>query len=177
MRMTSSQKRKNKYDALAKGQEMWKFAFMSGALAMMAINANADDNIDFISGACNSDSHLAEGPIGSDLTKLQSQFFCDNAVIRYFDDYRGHLLVQFVERGSSHPRILGFAGRLGADKIMQVENVYIGNDGTPSTVSDGYCQFNLKSQTNITIMCAMKLDEVGRRTIAVVDFEGVRAKR
>jgi hypothetical protein len=37
-------------------------------------------DIQIESGICDPSSHIAEGPIGSDLTKRQSRFYCNSAV-------------------------------------------------------------------------------------------------
>lgn len=46
-----------------------------------------------LSGTCDPASHTAEGPLGTDLTKRQSRFYCDSAVITFWDDYKGHVMV------------------------------------------------------------------------------------
>src|SRR5713101_4065634 len=103
-------------------------------------------NIQVVNGTCSSSSNTAEGPLGSDLTKRQSQFYCDSAAITFFDDYEGHVLIDFSQRESNHSPILGFAGRIEARQpgdigtMMQVNNVYLGT-GQAVTVSEGICKF------------------------------------
>jgi predicted aspartyl protease len=65
----------------------------------------------FLDGTCAPSSHIAEGPLGTDLTKRQSRFYCNLATIILFDNYKGHVLVQFGQKESSHGQIIiGFGG-------------------------------------------------------------------
>jgi hypothetical protein len=132
-------------------------------------------NIQVVNGTCSSSSNTAEGPLDSDLTKRQSRFYCDTAAITFFDDYTGHVLINFSQKESKHSLILGFAGRIetsqpgDAGTMMQVYSVYLGT-GEATTVSDGWCKLFFKDQQLSGIGCGMKVDETGRRTTAVVVF-------
>jgi hypothetical protein len=132
-------------------------------------------NVQTVNGTCGSTSHTAEGPIDSNLTRRQSRFYCDSAVITFLDDYTGHVLIQFSQKESHHSPILGFAGRIEARQpgdvgtMVQVDHVYL-TPGQATTVSDGSCKFFLKNQKMSGIMCGMKVDETGRRTTAIVVF-------
>ena len=133
-------------------------------------------NLQIVKGTCDSSSHTAEGPLGIDLTKRQSRFFCDSAVITFFDDYKGHEMVQFAQRESHHSPILGFAGRVEDDGIMmQVDTVYL-VPGQAMKVSDGWCKFFSKNRQMSDIVCGMKVDETGRRTTAAVVFNAAPAQ-
>lgn len=86
------------------------------ATMFFCLNAHAQmpgpENIDVVTGFCDPSSHTAEGPIGSDLTKRQSRFYCNTAAIIFFPDYKGHVMVQFTQKEAHHGAGLGFAGRL-----------------------------------------------------------------
>lgn len=128
------------------------------------------NDVRVVGGACDASSHTAEGPLGSDLTKRQSRFFCDSAVITFLDDHNSHVMIQFSQKESLHSPILGFAGRVEADGIMMtVDHVYL-TPGQATTVSDGWCKFFFKNRQLSALMCGMKVDETGRRTTAVVVF-------
>jgi len=132
--------------------------------------AAGPSNVQVVNGTCDSSSHTAEGPLGVDLTKRQSRFYCDSAVVTLFDDYKGHVMIQFAQKESHHSPILGFAGRVEDDGIMMpVEHVYLAQ-GQATTVSDGWCKFFFKNRHISGIFCGMKVDETGRRTTAVVAF-------
>jgi regulator of extracellular matrix RemA (YlzA/DUF370 family) len=128
-------------------------------------------DIHIVTGSCGQNSHTAEGSLGEDLTKRQSRFFCDAAIITFFDDYKGHVMVQFVQKEAHHTPILGFAGRMEEDGIMMnLDHVYL-VAGQPTTVSEGWCKFFFKNRHMSGIFCGMKVDETGRRTTAVVVFD------
>jgi hypothetical protein len=133
-------------------------------------------NIQILNGTCDSTSHTAEGPLGSDLTKRQSRYYCNSAVITFFDDYTGHVMINFSQNESNHSPILGFAGRIEARQpgdvgtMMQVNSVYL-RTGDATAVSEGWCKLFFKDQQLSGIACGMKVDEAGRRTTAVVVFD------
>jgi hypothetical protein len=88
----------------------------------------------------------------------------------FFDDYKGHVMIQFVQKESHHGPILGFAGKVEDDGIMMsVDHAYL-TAGTPMTVSDGVCKFFFKNRHMSGIFCGIKVDETGRRTTAAVTF-------
>lgn len=118
---------------------------------------------------CAPESHIAEGAIGKDLTKRQSRFFCDAAVITFFSDNSKHVMIQFAESKSTHPRQIGYAGMMEGAEIMNVSSVYL-ESGQPSPVSEGYCKFFFKEKNISGISCGAKVDEAGRRTVPVVGF-------
>jgi hypothetical protein len=156
---------------------MLKTVLFAGDLALTPVGVTLADSLELIDGICSPESHMAEGPIDSDLTQRQSRFFCDAASITHYSDHKGHILVQFVEKEANHPQIVGFAGRLDDENIMKVEHVYLGaGGGKPITVSEGYCKFFVKNQKVSSIVCGMKVDETGRRTVAVIGFEARRAR-
>jgi len=128
------------------------------------------DHLQFLNGTCNASSHTSEGPLGADLTKRQSQFFCDSAVIAFYDNHHSHVMIQFSEKKANHAQTLGFAGQVENDGItMPVNHVYL-EPGKPTPVSDGVCKFFLEDQHMKNIVCVMKADEGGRRTVAAVEF-------
>ena len=153
---------------------MLKKSLLIGAFALAPASITSAGPFNVIDGICSQDSHTAEGQIDSDLTKRQSRFFCNAAIIINYNDYKGHLLVQFAAKEASHSQLLAFAGRLDNENIMKVEHLYLGG-AKPITVSDGYCKFFLKDQGISGIACGVKVDETGRRTVAIVGFDARRA--
>ena len=129
-----------------------------------------------VDGVCIAASHTAEGPINSDLTKRQSRFFCDAAAITFYDDYEGHTMIQFVEKESRHPPIIGFSGKLDSNGVlMEVENVYF-SPNQSFIVSEGACKFFYRSPSKSLsgVTCGIKIDEAGRRTTALIGFEAAQ---
>ena len=140
-------------------------------LAPRVGHTDGPGHIDLVKGACNQDSHTAEGPIDADLTHRRSRFYCDSAVINMFDDYKGHVMVQFAQKESHHSPILAFAGHLDNDGIMMtVDHVYL-VPKEQTTVSEGYCKFFFENGHMKGMFCGMKVDETGRRTTAIVGFD------
>jgi hypothetical protein len=139
-------------------------------------SANAGvSNVQIVNGTCTSASHTAEGPLGIDLTKRQSRFYCNVAAITFFDDSPGHILINFSEKEAQHSPALGFAGRIEASDprdvgtMMRVSNVYLAS-GQATPVSDGWCKIFLKGEQLSGIGCGMKVEDAGRETVAIVTF-------
>ena len=122
-----------------------------------------------VKGKCGKGSHIAEGQIGEDLTKRQSRFFCDSAVINFFDNKNRHIMVQFLESQSHSNMLLGFSGIMQDDgQILNVNRVYLGNKKVE--VSEGHCKFFFKKKHMSGIACGAPVDEGDRRTVPVVEF-------
>jgi hypothetical protein len=79
-------------------------------------------------------------------------------------------MIQFSEKKAHHAPILGFAGQVENDGIMMpVDHVYL-EPGKATPASDGVCKFFFEDRHMKSIVCGMKADEGGRRTVAVVVF-------
>jgi hypothetical protein len=146
-------------------------AVVIGAICLpISGRAAQPSHVQLVDGTCGLSSHTAEGPLDADLTKRQSRFYCNSAIITFFDNYKGHVMVQFTQKESHHGPTLGFAGKVEDDGIvMSVDHVYL-TTGQPTPVSGGVCKFFFKGRHMSGIFCGMKVDETGRRTTAVVDF-------
>ena len=132
-------------------------------------NAVADD-LTVVKGQCTPESHIAEGAIGEDLTKRQSRFFCDSAVVSVFSDNPKHVMIQFADSKSNHARQIGYAGMMEDEEIMNVRSVYL-ESGQPTPVADGNCKFFFSEKNISGIACGAKIDEAGRRTVPIVSFD------
>jgi hypothetical protein len=144
--------------------------YFAAALLLLAAPCSAElKDVHFIEGKCGKGSHIAEGRIGEDLTKRQSRFFCDYAVIAFFDNNNQHIMVQFSESQSHNNILLGFAGIMSEDgQILYVSRVYLGNKQIQ--VPEGYCKFFFKNKHMSGIACGAPVDEGDRRTVPVVEF-------
>ena len=124
-----------------------------------------------LSGECRDTSHIAEGEIGTDLTKRESRFFCDSLIINNISGDKNHFMLQFSEKESHHLPILAFSGYTTDDKsIIKLEHIYF-QPGIPTIVSDGWCRFFFDGAALKDLMCGAKVDETGRRTVAIVEFQ------
>ena len=143
-----------------------------GASELSPAQSGTYDHLKFVKGTCNASSHTSEGPLGADLTKQQSQFFCDTAGIIFFDNHHSHIMINFLEKQANHAPTLGFAGYMKDDGVtMPVDHVYL-EPGKATPVSEGVCKFFLEDQDRHMkgIVCVIKADEGGRRTVAAVEF-------
>jgi len=124
-----------------------------------------------VKGECSAKSHIAEGNIGDDLTKRQARFYCDSAVISFLNNDNKRILIQFVESRSNHIPPLAFAGLMvGGGQTWSVQRVYL-EPLKPIPATDGACKFFFDSKNLTQIFCAAKIDEGGRRTVAMVVFD------
>jgi hypothetical protein len=139
------------------------------------VNSNFHGFPEIIKGQCLPSSHVASGLINEDLTKKQSRFFCNSAIIMSFDDAGRHKLIQFVDSESNHSRILGFGGVTEDKSILIVKNVYL-EIGRASLSSDGACKFFYDEEKISEIVCGAKIDEGDRRTVPIVSFESATAR-
>jgi len=67
-------------------------ALLAALCASVPSNAMADDAA-IVKDECEPESHIAEGAIGEDLTKRQSRFFCDSAIITSFSYNPKHAMI------------------------------------------------------------------------------------
>ena len=138
-------------------------------VSIPVFSGNISD-IQVIEGKCAGQSHIAEGPVGGDLTKGQSRFFCDTAILAFFDDSGRHVMVSFVEKDGHDDWSVGFAGMMDDDgQIMSVHHVYLGQD--VHTVREGYCRFFFEKHEMKSVACGAPVDRGTRRTVPVVVFE------
>jgi hypothetical protein len=130
-----------------------------------------------VNGQCTAESHIAEGAIGDDLTKRQSRFFCDSAVITVFGEnkFPKNVMVQFVETKSTHDPQIGYAGQMDDENILNVFNVYLEAGRPPSKASDGACKFFYNGDALSSMACGAKIDEAGRRTVPIVVFNAAQS--
>ncbi|MDZ4371892.1 MAG: hypothetical protein U1C74_10765 [Phenylobacterium sp.] len=127
-----------------------------------------------LDGKCHRDSHLAQGPKGSDLRKRQSAFFCDSMVVTFNGPA---VLIQFSEKRSRHQSPIGFSGGFDSDDYMTLERVYL-NSGKPLRPRDGGCKLFFRkpaaqsSLSDLTgIVCVGVVDEGDWRTVPLVRFD------
>jgi hypothetical protein len=145
--------------------------FFTAALSIPDTICARPHDVQIVRGSCSRTSHTSEGPTGSDLTKKQSRFFCNSAVISFFDDHNDRVMVQFSEKESHRINILGFAGRIAPNGIMMnVTRVYF-TPSVPTEVDDGTCKFFFKGKNMTGIFCGARVDENSRRSVAIVAFD------
>ena len=123
-----------------------------------------------VRGACGPKSHLARGPVGTDLTHSQTPFFCDAVVLNFFDAQNRHVMVNFAKKDATR-EILAFSGIMESDgALMNVQKVYF-EPGKPTYVDVGACKLFFAKRHMMGIFCGGKIDADGQRTVANITFD------
>ncbi len=150
---------------------MLLISLIVSVLALLAtVGISRADEAKIFDGECGGESHIAEGPIGADLTKRQSRFFCNSAVIEHFNDDPKHVMLSFVEKESAHARQIAYAGHMIDKQFLQVENVYL-EAGKQTPVTEGSCKLFSKDGVLSGFACGAKIDDNGLRTVPIVAFD------
>ena len=144
-------------------------AFMFSLASCSAFAVGFDD-LEVVKGRCSPKSHIAEGRVGTDLTKNQSRFFCDAVAIMPINGDPRHVLLTFSESKSHTRPQIGYAGLMVDDEMMQVQRVYL-QSGVAIPADDGACKIFRKGGRISGIACGAKSDQGGRRTVPIVAFE------
>ncbi len=136
-------------------------------------NVKAEGKSQFMTGvrgACDVKSHIAVGPVCTDLTAHQTPFVCDAVVIAEFDPRNVHTMITFAEKASTKNTI-SFAGTMSLkENIMQVSKVYF-EPGKPTYVDEGACKVFFSGRHMEGIFCGGKIDADGQRTVANISFK------
>ena len=141
-------------------------------LASMPAAAEAQGfrDLTVLDGRCTPKSHVAEGRIGTDLTKAQSRFFCDSVAIIPINGDPRHVLLTFSEKRSHTRPQIGFSGYMPEPDMIQVQRVYL-QSGVATLVDDGACKLFRKQGRIDSLVCGAKIDQGDRRTVPVVAFQ------
>lgn len=140
------------------------------SLACSSASAVGFDDLEVVKGRCSPKSHIAEGRVGTDLTKNQSRFFCDAVAIVPINGNPRHVLLTFSESKSHTRPQIGYAGLMVDDEMIQVQRIYL-QSGVAIPADDGACKIFRKGGRISGIACGAKVDQGGRRTVPIVAFE------
>jgi hypothetical protein len=156
-------------EVIVQGQHGW--TSLSNLVAGEQSEDTSPTDLRVVDGTCDTRSHIAEGPVGSDLTKARKSFTCNSAVIAFLDNRNEHVMVQFGEKQSKTSALLGFAGWMSKDgDTLRLDHVYLPNSAAPQLVDDGTCKFFFKDQHMSGIFCGAKTDKQGERIVESVIF-------
>jgi hypothetical protein len=123
-----------------------------------------------VRGSCGDKSHTAVGAVGGDLTKQQTPFVCDAAIIAEFDPQHVHIMITFAEKASTKSTI-SFAGMMNVkENVIQVSKVYF-EPGKPTYIDVGVCKMFFTGRHMSGIFCGGKIDADGQRTVANISFD------
>jgi hypothetical protein len=145
---------------------------LAAAIVALPMAARAADT-DIVTGQCIKGSHIAAGGVDEDLSKRETPFSCDRAVITFLDQESKHVMVQFAMHSADHAMQLGFAGELEDNgQILDVDHVYIGTGSTdPLVPVGGQCNFFFKDTHMTRMICGARIEQGGKATVPVVAFE------
>lgn len=136
-------------------------------------NVKAEGQSQFMTGvrgSCSEASHIAAGPVGSDLTEHQTSFVCDAAIFTTFDKRNVHTMVTFAKK-SATGEIISFAGLMDAKtNTMDVQKVYF-EPGKATYVDVGACKVFFSHSHISGVFCGGKIDADGQRTVASIAFK------
>jgi len=161
------------------GPKIWRALAWAALFSMVAAlsavstasHAAPVKDIQILQGECGAQSHTAEGGVNDDLTKRQSRFFCDSAVISFFDEQNRHILIQFSEKHSNHQRIIGYGGTMEADgKILDVDHIYL-EPSKALPAQGGACKLFFAQRHMTDIVCGAQVIEGQQKTVAIVAFK------
>ena len=136
----------------------------------VAADAQGFPELTVFDGRCTPKNHVAEGRIGTDLTKAQSRFFCDSVAIVPISGDPRHVLLTFSEKRSHTRPQIGFAGYMPEPDMIQVQRVYL-QSGVAIQADDGACKLFRKRGRIDSLVCGAKIDQGDRRTVPVVAFQ------
>lgn len=140
------------------------------SLAATGAHAQGFPEMTILKGSCSEKSHIAEGKLGTDLTRNQARFFCDSVVIMPINGNPRHVLLTFAESQSHTRPQLGFAGVMEDRQMVDVQRVYL-TSGKATPVDEGACKFFYKGSRITGVFCGGKIDQGDRRTVPIVAFE------
>ena len=120
------------------------FLTLTAVLCANSATAQSDavSRVTILSGYCLPKSQTAEGPVNSDLAKYKSRYRCNSAVLTYFGPQRRHLLIQFAQKQSQLPSVLGYSGYITSEgSMMKIDRIQF-IAGSPIPANDGMCIFS-----------------------------------
>ena len=148
---------------------MRSYGFAAGLASLSLAGSGHAQPPNIFTGTCGRESFIAEGPIGSDLTKRQSRFFCDSAVVT-LDIEQGRGLFQFAEKRSNATPGLGFSGPFSGERTFSLDTVYF-NSAEKEPAAEGLCGIEMgRGGKPSRIYCVVTSDHGGRRAVARVEF-------
>jgi hypothetical protein len=124
-----------------------------------------------IRGSCYVTSHIAVGPVGTDVSRQQTPFACDTAVIVVFDQQNRHVEFNFAKKAATK-KIIAFAGTMipYSNNMFLIQTVYF-EPGKATKIDEGVCRVFFAGRHISAIDCGTKIDADGQRTVASIIFD------
>jgi hypothetical protein len=150
-------------------------ALISLTIAVPAAAEGGPSQIHVLNGECVAPSNTALGPSNEDISKppYMTPLHCSAAIFAFYNDYHGHVRIDFVQKGPGGGFVLAFGGRVEEEKdgiMMKVDHVYF-TTGVSTPVEDSGCRFFQNNEQFKAIVCGTAIDyDNGTRQAAVVNF-------
>lgn len=141
-------------------------ALIGGLIAIGGQTSIGEDSLRISKGTCGTESHIASGADGSDLTKQQTPFRCTGMVTSMVDGQPGHFMFQFVGPTGGP---IGFAGFAVEPNIFRIDRLYL-TPGRATPVAEGECKTFMTKGQLTGVFCGGYFVRSGRRTVAVISF-------
>jgi hypothetical protein len=146
----------------------WAQAFIPFYIANVKAEGESR-SMNGIRGSCAAESHIAVGPVGTDLSSHQTPFVCDAALLTLFDNQNIHSMITFAQKATTKG-VISFAGTMHEKvNILDVQKVYF-EPGKPTYIDDGACKFFFSGRHMTSVYCVGKIDADGQRTVASIVY-------
>lgn len=147
-----------------------KISVLLVALALLSFSSPASVGpIQVLEGYCELNSSLGEVSSGTNSRGDRPRFFCDSAVIAFFDEARRHAMIQFVGTRRNHGQIVAFSGLLDSEGTMNVSRIYL-EPGRPIPVSDVVCRVFRRNEAIRSIVCSNQIGASPRGIVPTMAF-------
>jgi hypothetical protein len=121
-------------------------------------------------GECSVRSHVAQGRKTDDLTKLDSRYFCDEAIVGSEDGSNDHIRITFKKDDQSISPVIAVIGVKKDGDMIHLRDILMGS--LRAEVNDGACRFFYSKKRQMTdIVCSATFDQEDQRTVSVIEFK------
>lgn len=146
----------------------WLFYFLL-SLSLLEAHADSTPSGDY-TGQCATTSHIAQGKKTEDLSKLESRYFCDQAIVGSEDGSDDHVRITFKKDGQNISPVIAVIGVKKDGDMIHLRDILLGSQR--AEVSDGACRFFYTKKRQMTdIVCSATFDQGEQRTVSVIAFK------
>jgi hypothetical protein len=140
-------------------------------LSLGVLEAHADSTpLGDYNGQCGVNSHIAQGRKSEDLSKLESRYFCDQAIVGSEDGTDDHVRITFKKDGQTISPVIAVIGVKKDGDMIHLRDILMGSQR--AEVNDGACRFFYTKKRQMTdIVCSATFDQGEQRTVSVIAFK------
>ena len=131
------------------------------SLSLLEAHADSTPSGDY-TGQCMPTSHIAQGKKTEDLSKLESRYFCDQAIVGSEDGSDDHVRITFKKDGQNISPVIAVIGVKKDGDMIHLRDILMGSQR--AEVSDGACRFFYTKKRQMTdIVCSATFDQGEQR--------------